>query len=75
MVTVVLGAAVSVAVVLFALFVIMREFEGRWPQVAAALAFDERAFVSGEFRPAAMPRRRQAAPVRSRHQASWRAAA
>ena len=74
MVMVILGAAASLGVTLFALAVILGEFRGRWPQVAAALAFDERAFV-GELRPVASPRRLWPAPARVRPRPSWRAAA
>ena len=75
MVTVGLGAAGSLGGVLFALAVSRREVEGRWPQVAAALAFDERAFVGGELRPAASPRRLRPAMAPARPRSSWRAAA
>jgi hypothetical protein len=74
MVTVLLGAVVSIGIAAFALSVILREFQGRWAQVAAALAFDERAFV-GELRPAASPRRARPAPARVPHRPSRRAAA
>ena len=74
MVTVVLGAAVSIGIAMFALSVISREFQGRWAQVGAALAFDERAFV-GEVRPTAARRQARLAPVRVRHQPRRRAAA
>ena len=75
MLTVLLGALVSIGIAAFAMSVILREFQGRWPQVAAALAFDERAFVSGDVRPAVSPRRLRAAPAPVRHRPSQRAAA
>lgn len=74
MLTVVLGAAVSIGIALFALSVILREFQGRWSQVAAALAFDERAFV-GEIRPTAARRQARLVPARARYQQPRRAAA
>ena len=75
MLTVLLGALVSIGIAAFAMSVILREFQGRWPQVAAALAFDERAFVGGDVRPAASPRRLRTAPIPVRHHSSRRAAA
>ena len=74
MVTVVLGTVVSIGIALFALSVMLREFQGRWAQIAAALAFDERAFV-GEIRPTAARQPARLAPARARHQPQWRAAA
>lgn len=75
MLTVLLGALVSIGIAAFAMSVILREFQDRWPQVTAALAFDERAFVGGDVRPAASPRRLRTAPVPVRHHPSRRAAA
>lgn len=74
MVTVVLGAVVSIGIALFALSIMLREFQGRWGQIAAALAFDERAFV-GEIRLRAARRQARLAPARVRYQAPRRAAA
>jgi len=48
MLTVFFGAIASIAIASFAVAMILREFVGRWPQVMAALAFDERAFGSGD---------------------------
>lgn len=75
MLTVLLTAVVSISVAAFAMSVIMREFQGRWPQIAAALAFDERAFVGGDVRPTAAPRRARPATVQIRRSTSQRAAA
>lgn len=66
MLAVVLGAAMSIGIALFALSVILREFQARWSQVAAALAFDARAFV-GEIRPAAARRPARLAPALARY--------
>lgn len=78
MVTVLLGAIVSIGIALFAMSVILREFQGRWHQMSAALAFDERAFISnfggGELTPLAV-RPARLAPARSRPQPRQRAAA
>lgn len=74
MVTVVLGAVVSIGIALFALSVLRREFQGHWAQVAAALAFDERAFV-GDVRPTAARRPARLVPERARYQPQRRAAA
>ena len=74
MVTVVLGAVVSIGIALFALAAIFREFQGRWAQIAAALAFDERAFV-GDVRPTAARRPVRMVPARARYQPPRRAAA
>lgn len=74
MVMVVLGAAVSIGIAFFALSVILREFEGRWTQVAAALAFDDRAFV-GDVRPTAARRQTWLAPAQARYPSQRRAAA
>ena len=74
MVTVILGAAVSIGIALFALSAILRDLQGRWTQVAAALAFDERAFV-GDIRPTAARRPARLAPARARYQPQRRAAA
>ena len=67
MVTVLLGAIVSLGIAMFAMSVILHEFCGRWSQVAAALAFDERAFVGGDVRRSAAPRRVRPASVRVPH--------
>ena len=74
MAMVVLGAVVSIGIALLALSVILREFQGRWSQIAAALAFDERAFV-GDVRLTAAPRSARLAPARARYQPYRRAAA
>jgi hypothetical protein len=57
MLTVFLSAIASFAVAGFALAMILREFAGRWPQVVAALSFDERAFSSGDAARAPAPAR------------------
>lgn len=75
MLTVLLGAIVTIGIAAFAMSVILREFEGRWSQVVAALTFDERTFAGGDFRPTASPRRMRAVPARIRLYSSRRAAA
>ena len=72
---VLLGAIISFGIAMFALGVMLREFQGRWAQIAAALAFDERAFIPGELRLAAAPRPARQSPVRARHPRPERAAA
>ncbi len=72
MLTVFFGAIVSLAVASFAVAVILREFAGRWPQVMAALAFDERAFGSGDPARSPIPARQVRTPM---PQAPRRAAA
>lgn len=74
MVTVLLGAVVSIGIAAFALSVILREFQTRWSQVVAALMFDERA-VGGDFRPVASSHRMQPAPARVYRHSSRRVAA
>gem|GEM_PF-3824836 len=75
MLAVILSAIVSVGVAWFALAIVLREFHGRGAQVAAALAFDERAFISGDVRSTAAPRAARLAPARIRRQSTQRAAA
>jgi len=75
MLAVLLGAVVSIGIVAFAMSMILREFQGRWSQIVAALAFDERTFLGGDVRPAVSPRRARMAPARVRLHPSSRAAA
>jgi hypothetical protein len=75
---VVFGSVVSFAIATFAIMVVLREFQGRWTQLLAALAFDERAFVTpafGEIRRSAAPRQAQLAPAAARRLPTRRAAA
>jgi len=75
MLTVLLGAIVSIGIAAFAMSVILREFEGRWSQIVAALKFDERSFAGGDFRPTASARPMRPVPARVRQSSSRRAAA
>jgi hypothetical protein len=74
MMMVVLSAVVSIGIALFAVSAILCEFQGRWSQVAAALAFDERAFLA-DLRPTAARRQARLAPARARYQLQQRVAA
>lgn len=74
MLTVLVSVVASVGVAWLALSVIMREFRGHGVQIAAALSFDERSYLGGDFRPAA-PRQARLAPARMRTQPMRRAAA
>jgi hypothetical protein len=74
MLAVFLSAVVSIGIGLFALSIILREFRGRGAQVLAALMFDERAFTSGDLRPAAS-RPPRLAPARVQPRPMRRAAA
>lgn len=76
MVAVVLGSMMSFGVALFALAVVLREFQARWPQVVAALAgteTDDPVTSAAQVRRLAAPRQMWPAPVRV--QPSRRAAA
>lgn len=78
MVAVALGTIISAAVAIFALLVVLREFQGRWHQIVAALAFDERAFVTpglATVRPSVAPRSARLVPAPVRRQRQQRAAA
>ena len=77
MLMVLVSAVVSFAIAAFAMLVMLREFQQRWPQITAALAFDRP--VRPTHAPAAAVRRaatlRQAWPAPVRLQPSRRAAA
>lgn len=74
MLMVLVSSVVSFGIVAFAALVMLREFQQRWPQILAALAFDPRqASAPIAVRRPAAPRQAWPAPVRL--QPSRRAAA
>lgn len=75
MLIVLLSAVVSISVAVFAISIIRHEFEGRWSQIAAALAFDERTFVGGDLTPVVSRRQSRPTPARVRLHSTRRAAA
>lgn len=75
MLTVFLGAVVSLGIALFGISVILSEVRSRAGQIMAALSFEQRAFLNGDFRPAVMPRQVRLASVRIQPRTARRAAA